>query len=139
MTSRNTRARSNEIAQAARTILTERGIDPLVQTVPLRELAPVLAMRVGCLIKTARQHLAKAARLARGEAAAEWGGARSGAGNPVLKQSTQTATLRLNARVIVQRTHGGPLEAATVTEILSGRPRVAVLALDAGGEIRITV
>lgn len=73
--------RSVAIQSAARALLVERQID-IEQSVPYRELAPVLVERVKCDISTAKRHIVKAARIMRGERVAQWGGAREGAGRP---------------------------------------------------------
>lgn len=80
----NTRARSAEIANAARALLIEYGA-ALDQPVPFAEFVPQLVERTGCHADTAKRHLAKAARQLRGEEAAAWGGARPGAGRPASK------------------------------------------------------
>jgi len=77
----NTRARSAEIQAAARALIEEYQV-PLDTNAPFATLAPRLVARTGCHPDTAKRHLAKAARLMRGEAAAAWGGSRPGAGRP---------------------------------------------------------
>lgn len=77
----NTKARSDAIQAAARTLLIERQID-IKQQVAFRPLAQELAKRVDCHYDTAKRHVAAAVRRARGELAAQWGGAREGAGYP---------------------------------------------------------
>lgn len=73
--------RSIEIQAAARALLLAHGWQP-DQQVPYRELAPVLMAQVGCAIDTAKRNMVKAGRVLRGEQAAQWGGARPGAGRP---------------------------------------------------------
>lgn len=80
-----TRARHNEIAAAARALL-DAANPALDERVPFETLVPLLIEQTGCHKNTARRALARAMRLARGEASAAWGGARPGAGNPALKK-----------------------------------------------------
>ena len=78
----NTRERSDALHTAARALITARGLDVTADSVP-RALAVDFAAAEGCTLETARRHLARAARLMRGEAsAAQWGGTRPGAGRP---------------------------------------------------------
>jgi hypothetical protein len=78
--STNTKERRDAILAAALALLEKRGIDVL-DRVPIRELAPELAALVGCHPDTARRHLAKAARLMRGDKSKDtWGGNREGSG-----------------------------------------------------------
>ena len=80
--SHNTRARSEEIQNAARTLLAAHNIDVREQVV-LLPLAKELTKLTGCEISTAKRHIAKAIRRERGvRAEARWGGSRPGAGRP---------------------------------------------------------
>lgn len=77
----NTRERSNELQAAARALIQARGVD-ITRQVAIRPLAQILATEAGCHYDTAKRHIAKAVRLARGEHSAAWGGARPGSGRP---------------------------------------------------------
>lgn len=83
----NTRARSDALQQAARALITARGLDATLDSVP-HDWAAEFAGQQGCTIETARRHLAKAARRMRHDASVEveaerqWGGTRPGAGRP---------------------------------------------------------
>jgi hypothetical protein len=81
MVAPNTKERSDAIQAAARALLVEREID-IKQQVLFRPLAQELVKRADCHYDTAKRHIAKAVRRARGEMAAQWGGAREGAGRP---------------------------------------------------------
>lgn len=83
----NTRARSDAFQQAARALLEETSFD-LNEGVDYAALVPMLIERTGCHSDTAKRHLAKAARLMRGEAAAAWGGSRPGAGRPAERRDS---------------------------------------------------
>ena len=68
---------------------------------------------------------------------AGWGGARAGSG-----PAPQSATLRLGNRIAIsERREGGmlPLVGGTVAEIKRGSPRIVVLAMDDGSEIRMMI
>lgn len=79
--STNTKVRSQEIQAVARALLLEHNV-PLNERAP-RTLLPLLMERTGCKIDTAKRHMAKAQRIARGEYThAKWGGPRPGAGRP---------------------------------------------------------
>lgn len=76
----NTKAHSDAIQEAARSLLIEYQID-ITQQVIIPPLAKELARRMSCHPDTAKQHIARAVRRARGEEAARsWGGVRPGAG-----------------------------------------------------------
>lgn len=78
----NTKARSQEIQAAARALLLEYNVS-INETASSRKFAPLLMERTGCGIDTAKRHIAKAQRIARGEYThAKWGGPRPGAGRP---------------------------------------------------------
>lgn len=78
----NTKARAEEIQEAAKTILVTHDID-VTKQVALLPLAKELMQQTGCEISTAKRHVAKAVRRARGVLSeARWGGARPGAGRP---------------------------------------------------------
>lgn len=78
----NTKARSLEIQAAARALLLEHNVS-INETASSRKYAPLLMERTGCGIDTAKRHIAKAQRIARGEYThAKWGGPRPGAGRP---------------------------------------------------------
>lgn len=79
--SQNTKERSDAFQQAARTLLEEADFD-VRERVDYAAFVPLLVERTGCHSDTAKRHLAKAARLMRGEATAAWGGSRPGAGRP---------------------------------------------------------
>ncbi len=77
---KNTRKRVEALQAAARALITERGLDIAVDTVP-RPWAAEFAAKQGCTVETARRHLAKAARRMRyDEMQDHWGGSRPGAG-----------------------------------------------------------
>lgn len=75
----NKKDRSDAIQEAARRLLEERQID-ITQQVIIPPLAKGLAQQMNCHIDTAKRHIARAVRLARGEVAHEgtWGGVRRG-------------------------------------------------------------
>ena len=78
----NTKARSQEIQEAAADLLVEMNID-VTKAVEIRPLAKILASRVYCHYNIAKNHIAKAVRRVRGELVeTEWGGARQGSGFP---------------------------------------------------------
>ena len=78
----NTKQRNAEIAAAARQVLAESGAD-ITDAVAILPLAKQLVTRTGCHISTAKRHVAKAVRVARGELVASgWGGKREGAAAP---------------------------------------------------------
>lgn len=77
----NTRERSDAIQTTARALLEARAID-ITKQVDIAALVPALVEQTDCHPDTAKRHIAKAVRRARGEAAANWGGARPGAGRP---------------------------------------------------------
>jgi len=77
----NTKARSQKILAAAHAILEEEG-DNVTEAREIRSLAKILETRVNCHYDTAKKAIAKARRQKRGQLAAEWGGARPGAGRP---------------------------------------------------------
>ena len=83
----NTRARSDAFQQAARALLEEAAFD-VRESVDYATFVPLLIERTGCHSDTAKRHLAKAARLMRGEAAAAWGGSRPGAGRPAERRDS---------------------------------------------------
>jgi len=76
-----TRQYSDSIALAAREIVAASAVD-ITQPVPILPLARQLMERTGCSITTAKSHIAKAVRLARGEliTSPAWGGLRTPAG-----------------------------------------------------------
>lgn len=82
----NTKARSEEIQQAARRLLESRKIDLTQQNLDVaiqRDLAQQLASQASCHLNTAKRNIAAAAQYLRGErTATQWGGRRPGAGNP---------------------------------------------------------
>lgn len=84
----NTRAYSAALAQAASDLLAASGED-VTQPVKVLPLAKRMAQETGCHISTAKQHIARAARLARHESTepAAWGGTRPGAGGPKGKKA----------------------------------------------------
>ena len=68
---------------------------------------------------------------------AGWGGARAGSG-----PAPQSATLKVGDRIgISERREGAmlPLAGGTVAEIKRGSPRIVVLAMDDGSEIRVMI
>ncbi len=77
----NTRARSDEIQAAARALLLADAWQLDEQAITPDRVARLIE-QTQCHADTAKRHIAKAARLMRGEAAAAWGGARPGAGRP---------------------------------------------------------
>lgn len=82
----NTKARSEELQEAARTLLVTHEVDVNNQ-VALLPLAKDLMRLTGCEISTAKRHIAKAVRRARGVLSdAQWGGSRPGAGRPTEQQ-----------------------------------------------------
>lgn len=87
---RNTKARHEEIYNAAATVLEEAGgvtrvdqMEQLERLATLRILYKQVAGKADCHIDTAKKNIAKAMRRARyKEMEAHWGGAREGAGRP---------------------------------------------------------
>lgn len=77
----NTRIRSAFFQQAARALLEEKHFDGH-DSLDFAALVPRLVAQTGCHPDTAKRHLAKAARILRGESAPAWGGPRPGAGRP---------------------------------------------------------
>lgn len=79
MAKTNKKDRSDAIQEAARRLLVERQID-ITQQVDVLSLAKDLATELACHPDTAKRHIARAVRLARGETAHEgtWGGVRRG-------------------------------------------------------------
>lgn len=79
----NTKARSTELAAAARTIA-ERHPEHITQGGKLLPLAKEMMDATGCSVDTAKRHIAKQLRLMRGELmkADNRGGKRDGAGYP---------------------------------------------------------
>lgn len=73
--------RTDTLQAHARQMLIDSSFD-VNQPADLRTLAPIMAEQTGCHMETARRHLAKAARLLRGEHVATRGGKRDGAGRP---------------------------------------------------------
>lgn len=75
-----TRQYSDSIALAARQIVAASGMD-ITQHIPTLPLAKLLQAETGCSRDTAKRHVARAIRLARGELiTAQWGGLRTPAG-----------------------------------------------------------
>ena len=81
----NTRERSDAIQTAARALLEARAVD-ITKQVDIAALVPALVEQTQCHADTAKRHIAKAVRRARGEAAATWGGARPGSGTRKIEQ-----------------------------------------------------
>lgn len=79
----NTKERNEELRAEAAKILEASGAD-VNQAVEILPLAKLLAALAGCHIDTAKTHMARAVRLARGKMVKEreWGGTRPGAGRP---------------------------------------------------------
>lgn len=76
------KARSDAIQEAAHRLLDEYQID-ITRQVIILPLARDLAQRINCHIDTAKRHISRAIRYARGEETARvWGGPRPGAGKP---------------------------------------------------------
>lgn len=72
-----TRTRYNELTFAAREVVAASGVD-ISQPVNVLPLAKQVVERTGCGIDAAKRHVARAIRLARGEAvASRWGGSRT--------------------------------------------------------------
>lgn len=81
----NTKERSSELAAIAAEILTASGAD-ITDSVSIAPMVETMTARTGCHTDTARRHLARAVRRARGELVkARWGGARDGAGRGHIK------------------------------------------------------
>lgn len=81
----NTKARSEELQAMAAAIVAASGIS-LTERVELRPLYKLMAEKSGCHYTTAKQHVAKAMRRARGKLVESgWGGYRKGAGRPTEK------------------------------------------------------
>jgi len=76
-----TRQYSDSIALAARNIVAASAVD-ITQPVHILPLAKLLMAEAGCSIDTAKRHIARAVRLARGEliTSPAWGGHRTPAG-----------------------------------------------------------
>lgn len=82
----NTKARHEELAAIAAAILTASGAD-ITGPVSIAPMIPEMVERGQCHPGTARNHLARAVRRARGQLVASgWGGAREGAGRGHIKE-----------------------------------------------------
>ncbi len=82
----NTKQRNQELAAIAAAILSASGAD-ITGPVSLAPMIPEMIARSNCHPGTARNHLARAVRRARGELTASgWGGAREGAGRGHIKE-----------------------------------------------------
>lgn len=82
-----TRIYSDSIALAAREIVAASAVD-ITQPVSILPLAKLLQEQTGCSRDTAKRHVAKAIRLARGELinSSTWGGKRTpSGGRPTIK------------------------------------------------------
>lgn len=78
----NTKARSEELQTLAAEILAASGVD-VTERVEIRPLAKLMSDKAGCHYTTAKQHIARAVRRARGKLVEPgWGGYRVGAGRP---------------------------------------------------------
>lgn len=78
----NTKARSEELREAARALLVARAVD-VNEQVRILALAKELKAQTDCDISTAKKHVMMAVLHARGLISeARWGGARPGAGRP---------------------------------------------------------
>lgn len=77
----NTKERSQQLAQVARTIA-EQHPEHVLNGGRLLPLAAQMVKTTGCSIDTAKRHIAKQLRLMRGELISKWGGKREGAGRP---------------------------------------------------------
>lgn len=78
----NTKARSEELQALAAEIVAASGVS-LTERAELRPLYKLMAKKSGCHYTTAKQHIAKAMRRARGKLVESgWGGYRDGAGRP---------------------------------------------------------
>lgn len=75
----NTNQRGAELAAIAATILVDNEVD-ITQPIPVSTLADKMQAASGCDRNTAKRHVVKAARVARGEHLPTRGGARPGSG-----------------------------------------------------------
>ena len=71
----NTKARHLEILEAAKAALVENDVD-ITRPVNILPIAKIVAQQTDCHITTAKNNVAKAIRIARGELVAQWGGNR---------------------------------------------------------------
>lgn len=76
------KARSEQYATVARSIIEDDGMDHVTNGGKLLPLATKMMDATGCSVDTAKRHLVKQLRLMRGEIVAQRGGKREGAGRP---------------------------------------------------------
>lgn len=118
----STQARSDAIQAAARALVEAHG-GYLETNIPLKAMALALMAQTGCHRNTARQHLAKAVRVLRGEASAANGRGGAGRGQGRKASPPEPPKEIVSARVLA----GGPVYVtradSTGVEIL-GRGRV---------------
>jgi hypothetical protein len=78
----NTKSRSEQLQALAAEIVAASGVS-LTERAELRPLYRLMAEKSGCHYTTAKQHIAKAMRRARGKLVESgWGGYREGSGRP---------------------------------------------------------
>lgn len=114
----NTKQRSEEIQEAAASLLVEMNIN-IAERVEIRPLAKILAGQTGCHYTTAKTHVARAVRRARGELVkTSWGGARPGAGRPIQTLADRLTFVSRDGDLYVNLGEGQ--EAEAVAMLLQG-------------------
>lgn len=136
MTKANNKARSDAIQHAARALLAASQAD-ITQQVDLSPLAAMLVQQTGCHPDTAKRHIARAVRLARGEGTHDrtWGGVRRGE-----RAAITTATARAGhiAWATLVTTDGVvDLGRGTIQVERTGQERCISVALPSGETLRL--